>query len=93
MLLFDVSIITLPMPTIWKLQMPIQRRLFIIGLFCLGMFAESSLAFTEHPRLVDEGFVTCSAGLARIPLLDFQVNSTDYTCMTCLLSVDTNLLH
>lgn len=39
MLLFDVSIITLPMPTIWKLQMPIQRRLFIIGLFCLGMFA------------------------------------------------------
>ncbi|BCS15419.1 hypothetical protein ALUC_70652A [Aspergillus luchuensis] len=61
MLLFDVSIITLPMPTIWKLQMPIQRRLFIIGL------------------LVDEGFVTCSAGLARIPLLDFQVNSTDYT--------------
>ncbi|PYH35434.1 uncharacterized protein BO87DRAFT_415098 [Aspergillus neoniger CBS 115656] len=60
MLLFDVSIITLPMPTIWKLQMPIQRRLFIIGLFCLG-------------------FVACSAGLARIPLLDFQVNSTDYT--------------
>lgn len=39
MLLFDVSIITLPMPTIWKLQMPVQRRLFIIGLFCLGMFA------------------------------------------------------
>ncbi|GKZ75365.1 hypothetical protein AnigIFM56816_000017 [Aspergillus niger] len=35
MLLFDVSIITLPMPTIWKLQMPVQRRLFIIGLFCL----------------------------------------------------------
>ncbi|RAH56553.1 hypothetical protein BO85DRAFT_469761 [Aspergillus piperis CBS 112811] len=66
MLLFDVSIITLPMPTIWKLQMPIQRRLFIIGLFCLDM-------------LIDEGFVACSAGLARIPLLDFQVNSTDYT--------------
>ncbi|PYI06215.1 hypothetical protein BO78DRAFT_120616 [Aspergillus sclerotiicarbonarius CBS 121057] len=60
MLLFDVSIISLPMPTIWKLQMPVQRRLFIIGLFCLG-------------------FVACGAGLARIPLLNFQVNSTDYT--------------
>lgn len=93
MLLFDVSIITLPMPTIWKLHMPVQRRLFIVGLFCLGMFAESSLSFTEHPRLIDEGFVACSAGLARIPLLDFQVNSTDYTCTASLLFFDTNLLH
>ncbi|PYI29207.1 hypothetical protein BP00DRAFT_349252 [Aspergillus indologenus CBS 114.80] len=60
MLLFDLMIIGLPMPTIWRLQMPIQRRLFIIGIFCLGL-------------------VACAAGLARIPLLGFQENSTDYT--------------
>ncbi|KAJ5819373.1 hypothetical protein N7474_004964 [Penicillium riverlandense] len=54
MLVFDVMIIGLPMPTIWKLQMPIRRRLSIIGLFAIG-------------------------GLARIPLLGFQKNSTDYT--------------
>ncbi|OJJ98284.1 hypothetical protein ASPACDRAFT_44789 [Aspergillus aculeatus ATCC 16872] len=58
--LFDLMIIGLPMPTIWRLQMPIQRRLFIIGILCLGL-------------------VACAAGLARIPLLGFQENSTDYT--------------
>ncbi|PWY72493.1 hypothetical protein BO94DRAFT_245705 [Aspergillus sclerotioniger CBS 115572] len=35
---FGVSIIALPIPTIWKLQMPVRRRLFIIGLFCLDLW-------------------------------------------------------
>lgn len=37
MFLVDVVIIVMPMPTIWKLQMPVQRRLVIMGLFALGM--------------------------------------------------------
>ncbi|KAJ5091768.1 hypothetical protein NUU61_006638 [Penicillium alfredii] len=32
----DIVIFLMPIPTIWKLQMPIQRRLSIIGLFSLG---------------------------------------------------------
>ncbi|KAH8425279.1 uncharacterized protein LDX57_003036 [Aspergillus melleus] len=32
----DLAIFALPIPTIWKLQMPLQRRLTIIGLFGLG---------------------------------------------------------
>lgn len=36
MFVIDIVIITMPIPTIWKLQMPIQRRLSIIGLFSLG---------------------------------------------------------
>ncbi|KAL4884945.1 hypothetical protein BJY04DRAFT_181010 [Aspergillus karnatakaensis] len=39
MFLIDVVIIGLPMPTIWKLQMPIRRRLTIIALFALGLIA------------------------------------------------------
>ncbi|BCS20502.1 uncharacterized protein APUU_20934A [Aspergillus puulaauensis] len=39
MFLVDVVIIVMPMPTIWKLQMPVQRRLVIMGLFALGFIA------------------------------------------------------
>ncbi|OJI98652.1 hypothetical protein ASPVEDRAFT_80288 [Aspergillus versicolor CBS 583.65] len=39
MFLVDVVIIVMPMPTIWKLQMPVQRRLVIMGLFALGFVA------------------------------------------------------
>lgn len=37
MFLVDVVIIALPMPTIWKLQMPAARRNMLLGLFALGM--------------------------------------------------------
>lgn len=36
MLIFDVMIVALPIPTVWKLQMPMTRRLIVIGLFSLG---------------------------------------------------------
>lgn len=36
MFLVDVVIIILPMPTIWKLQMPVRRRQVIAGIFALG---------------------------------------------------------
>ncbi|KAI9045134.1 uncharacterized protein KD926_009548 [Aspergillus affinis] len=35
----DLAIFALPIPTIWKLQMPLKRRLTIIGLFALGLVA------------------------------------------------------
>ncbi|KAL4791045.1 hypothetical protein BDV19DRAFT_381907 [Aspergillus venezuelensis] len=60
MFLIDCVIIIMPMPTIWRLHMPLQRRLVIIGLFALG-------------------FIACAAGLARIPLLGYQTNTTDFT--------------
>ncbi|KAL4940849.1 hypothetical protein BDV06DRAFT_13694 [Aspergillus oleicola] len=60
MFLIDCVIIIMPMPTIWRLQMPIQRRLVIIGLFALG-------------------FIACAAGLARIPLLGYQKDATDFS--------------
>lgn len=36
MLVFDLMIVALPMPTIWKLQMPIQRRVLVTVLFAIG---------------------------------------------------------
>ncbi|KAL4957013.1 hypothetical protein BDW69DRAFT_191957 [Aspergillus filifer] len=64
MFLIDCVIIIMPIPTIWRLQMPLQRRLVIIGLFALG-------------------FIACAAGLARIPLLGYQTNATDFSCEFC----------
>ncbi|KAJ5805941.1 uncharacterized protein N7503_003543 [Penicillium pulvis] len=39
MFLVDLAIIVLPMPSIWKLQMPLRRRLSISGLFALGILS------------------------------------------------------
>lgn len=36
MFVVDVVIIVLPMPSIWKLQMPVKRRASISALFALG---------------------------------------------------------
>lgn len=36
MFLIDIVIITMPIPSIWKLQMPLRNRLVLIGLFSLG---------------------------------------------------------
>ncbi|GLA69915.1 hypothetical protein AtubIFM55763_010816 [Aspergillus tubingensis] len=79
MLLFDVSIITLPMPTIWKLQMPIQRRLFIIGLFCLDVGAVPLILMNVEYAL---GLITGSLPslrvlLRNIPGLNSSKKSTD----------------
>lgn len=35
-LVTNVMIILLPMPTIWWLHMPLQRRLVVLGIFSLG---------------------------------------------------------
>ena len=39
MFVVDIVIITMPIPTIWKLQMPLKNRLVIISLFSLGLIA------------------------------------------------------
>ncbi|PYH45988.1 uncharacterized protein BP01DRAFT_397924 [Aspergillus saccharolyticus JOP 1030-1] len=39
MFVLDVIILGLPMPSIWKLQMPIQKRLWVLGLLGIGFTA------------------------------------------------------
>lgn len=36
-LCINLAIITLPMPTIWGLHMPLRRRLLIMGIFAIGL--------------------------------------------------------
>lgn len=38
MFVIDIVIFAMPIPTIWNLQMPIQRRLVIVGVFGIGKF-------------------------------------------------------
>lgn len=35
-LLIDIGIVMLPMPLVWKLQMPIAKRIGVIAMFGLG---------------------------------------------------------
>ena len=35
-LISDVTIIVLPMPVIWRLHMPLRRRLLLLGIFTVG---------------------------------------------------------
>lgn len=39
MFLTDVVIIAMPMPIIWKLNMPVRRRIVVMALFSLGISA------------------------------------------------------
>ncbi|KAE8374064.1 hypothetical protein BDV26DRAFT_284574 [Aspergillus bertholletiae] len=39
MFVLDVTILVLPMRPIWQLQMPLKKRLLIIGLLCIGFTA------------------------------------------------------
>ncbi|KNG84625.1 hypothetical protein ANOM_006435 [Aspergillus nomiae NRRL 13137] len=39
MFVLDVMILVLPMRPIWKLQMPLKKRLLVIGLLCVGFTA------------------------------------------------------
>lgn len=64
MFVIDVVIIVLPMPTIWKLQMPLQRRLSIIALFALGKF--KSLVFYKVKLGRRKDFGTDSASASRL---------------------------
>jgi hypothetical protein len=36
MFIVDIAIFTMPIPSIWRLQMRLQNRLVLIGLFSLG---------------------------------------------------------
>ena len=40
----DLSIVALPLPTIWKLQMPLRRKIGVSFLFSLG------LLYAIHPK-------------------------------------------
>lgn len=37
-LVIDMSIVALPMPVLWHLQMPIRRKLAVTLLLCLGLW-------------------------------------------------------
>ncbi|RDH38580.1 hypothetical protein BDQ94DRAFT_45674 [Aspergillus welwitschiae] len=39
MFVLDVSILVLPIRPIWQLQMPIRRRILVLGLLCIGFTA------------------------------------------------------
>ena len=36
-LVLDVVVVTLPVPTLWRLQMPISKKIMLSGMFCLGV--------------------------------------------------------
>ena len=35
--ILDFAVIILPIPVVWGLQMPLKKRVFVIGLFSLGI--------------------------------------------------------
>ncbi|KAJ5090285.1 hypothetical protein N7532_008969 [Penicillium argentinense] len=68
MFFIDIAIITMPIPTIWKLQMPIQRRLSIIGVFSLGLVA-CAVGLARLPTLVYQKNITDFTYAGATPLI------------------------
>ncbi|KAL8282918.1 hypothetical protein RB597_010348 [Gaeumannomyces tritici] len=34
----DVAIFCIPLPSVWKLQLPFKQKIMVLGIFCLGFF-------------------------------------------------------
>ncbi|KAL8364687.1 hypothetical protein RB595_003796 [Gaeumannomyces hyphopodioides] len=34
----DIAIFCIPLPSVWKLQLPIKQKIMVLGIFCLGFF-------------------------------------------------------
>lgn len=82
MFLVDLTIIALPMPSIWKLQMPLRRKIVIAGLFSLGVLS-LRIRHVRWPgvlMILLIGILACIAALIRLPTLVYQNDATDYTC-------------
>ncbi|KAJ5238474.1 hypothetical protein N7468_003093 [Penicillium chermesinum] len=75
MLIFDVLIVALPIPTVWKLQMPLSRRLVVIGLFSLGLIA-CSCGLARIPLLGFQASASDYTYLGGVPLILMNVEYT-----------------
>ncbi|KAL1960647.1 hypothetical protein VTO42DRAFT_7226 [Malbranchea cinnamomea] len=72
MFVIDLVIIVLPMPTIWRLQMPLARRISIIGLFGLGLVA-CAACLARLPNLVYQKDVADFTFAGATPLIWMNV--------------------
>ncbi|KAL4886767.1 hypothetical protein BJY04DRAFT_213521 [Aspergillus karnatakaensis] len=68
MFVLDVVILALPIRPIWKLQMPVKKRLMILGLFALGFIAciAALVRFSTLAYAKDETNFTSSAATSLI---------------------------
>ncbi|KAL2824309.1 hypothetical protein BDW59DRAFT_173026 [Aspergillus cavernicola] len=68
MFIFDVAIIILPMPAIWKLQMPLKKRLLVLFVFSFGLVAcvAALVRFTTLVYTKDTTDMTYSAAMSLI---------------------------
>ncbi|KAL3463407.1 hypothetical protein BJX64DRAFT_120511 [Aspergillus heterothallicus] len=68
MFVLDVLILALPIRPIWKLQMPVKRRLWILGLFAIGFIAciAALVRFSTLVYAKDETNFTHSAATSLI---------------------------
>ena len=78
MFVLDVSILVLPIRPIWQLQMPIRRRILVLGLLCIGKFSRK---FNSPIIKYCPGFTACVAALVRFSTLKFANDTTNFTCM------------
>ncbi|KAL5339068.1 hypothetical protein BJX70DRAFT_398062 [Aspergillus crustosus] len=68
MFVLDVVILALPIRPIWKLQMPVKKRMMILGLFALGFIAciAALVRFSTLAYAKDETNFTSSAATSLI---------------------------
>lgn len=89
MFVLDVSILVLPIRPIWQLQMPIRRRILVLGLLCIGEFLEEFKSPITH---YCAGFTACVAALVRFSTLKFANDTTNFTCIVSFNWAEDRLL-
>lgn len=88
----DLAIVVLPLPVLWKLQMPRQKKLKVMGIFAVGAMYVRNV--TDYPRVrcrqADREFSICLINIARLVSAvvldqeDFSYNLSAGSILTAL---------
>ena len=88
-IIIDFTILTMPIPMIWNLQVSLKQKLAVASMFLLGLMFAALPHYRERHK-TDSFLLEYSAsfsGIARIVVF-FQVGSAlvkDFTDLTCML--------
>ena len=76
-MILDLTIVVLPMPVLWNLQIPMKKELVLSVVFSLGLWYASSHPVVDLPRTLTAHSI-CAKNVTRVVLIAYS-NPNDFT--------------
>lgn len=74
----DITLLILPIPMVWKLQMPRKRKMVVSGIFGIGLLYAAIVIPRSFDSLMNRLYRGCIVSIFRIPALG--AGWDDFTC-------------